>query len=339
MSTTSLRCLAILLLLGCGLFCARPARASISCSNTNMSSLSYGNVNPQSSQTDTTSTLSYTCTNNPDYILFGPTYSATICFNIGEPGGGATNPRLMSDGAGHSLGFMLYQDAARTQPWGSLGFGTFRTPLMVNITLAAGSKQNYSATLYGRVMAGQTTAVPGSYSDSYQGGDTTTTINQQTGSTAPGTCSTTAVSGLIFPFTVSASIPAQCTVTAGPVLQLGSAGGVAAGTANVTGQNTINATCTDTTAYNVGLQPSNGNTTGAGVMSSAGSTDKVPYQLRQTSVTGPVWGNNVSASSTGNGVAGTGTGNAQPITVYAVAPNTDFTPGTYNDTVTIYVYY
>lgn len=341
MNIPSLRCLAVLLLLGFGLLCAKPAHANISCSNVSMSAVSFGNVAPQSSQTDTTATLSYTCTNNPDWgLLGGPTYSATICFSIGEPGGGATNPRLMSDGAGHTLAFQLYQDAARSQPWGSQFFGTFKTPLIAHITLGAGNTQTYTATLYGRVMNGQTTALPGSYSDIYQNGDTATTINQQQGGSAPSSCSGGQVSGLNFPFNVSASIPKQCTVTAGPTLQLGSAGGVDAGATNVSGQNTINVTCTSTTPYNVGLLPSNGNANGAGVMrGTGGNTDTVPYQLRQNSVTGPVWGNNVTASSTGNGVAGTGNGSAQSITVYAVAPNTDFRPDTYSDTVTVYVYY
>ncbi|EHM50875.1 spore Coat Protein U domain protein [Yokenella regensburgei ATCC 43003] len=69
------------------------------------------------------------------------------------------------------------------------------------------------------------------------------------------------------------------------------------------------------------------------------NTDKIPYQLNQTSATGPVWGNTATTSAVGNGVAGTGTGLAQTITVYATVANADFTPDSYADTVTVNVNY
>ena len=339
MSTPILRCCIALLLLGFGLFWMRPAQATISCSNTTMSPVAFGPVNPLSSQTDTQATLGFTCKNSGG--LLGTTYSATVCFSIGEPAGGPTDPRQMSDAAGDILTFQLYLDSARTQPWGSEGFGTFRTPMQVNITLAPGASRNYSATLYARVTNGQTTVPPAAagYSDNYMNGDTATSINQQSGSTAPGTCGGGYVSGLVFPFLVSASVASQCTVSAGTPLTLGSAGGVAAGTTNNTGSTTFSVTCTNNTSYNIGLSPSNNSLTGAGLMSgTGGNTNKVPYQLNQK-VTGTVWGNTATSTSVGNGVAGSGSGSAKSLTVYATAPGSDFKPDTYSDIVTINVNY
>lgn len=112
------------------------------------------------------------------------------------------------------------------------------------------------------------------------------------------------------------------------------------------GNSTISVNCSKTTPYFIGLAPSTANgggTGGAGAMSSvanaATNTDKVPYQLNQTSATGPVWGNTATTTTVGNGVAGTGTGVAQTYTVYATAASANFTPDSYADTVTVNVNY
>ena len=75
------------------------------------------------------------------------------------------------------------------------------------------------------------------------------------------------------------------------------------------------------------------------VANAANNTDKVPYQLNQTSATGPVWGNTATATTVGNGVASQGTGLLQSFTVYATAPSANFTPDDYADTVTVNVNY
>ena len=74
-----------------------------------MSALAFGNVDPQSSQTDSTANFTYKCSNS-----VGLTYSATICFSVGEPGGHQTNPRQMLDASNDTLDFQMYQDAARS---------------------------------------------------------------------------------------------------------------------------------------------------------------------------------------------------------------------------------
>lgn len=291
-----------------------------------MSPLNFGNVDPVSNIGLTaTGNLSYTCTNTSS-----STQSTTVCFSIGDPHGAYYTNRWLTNG-NNKLYFQMYQDAAHTTVWGTVYGGASTPPYTVVVSVPAKGSVSNSVPLYGAIGNSQN-VVAGTYSAAYTAGDTQIELGSACSDANPATSS--------FTFNVSAVTPKACTVTAGPTLQLGSAGGVDAGSTNASGSNVIQVSCTKNAAYNVGLQPSNGNTSGAGVMRGTGSnTDTVPYQLRQTSLTGTVWGNNVTASSTGNGVAGTGNGNAQSITVYAVAPTTDFRPDTYSDTVTIYVYY
>ena len=316
---------------------AAPARAqNISCSPVSMTNLSFANVNPLSSLTAANATLSYTCTNNTNQ-----TRSATLCFSINEPGGGPTNPRQMKDGAGDVLQFQLYQDPTYTTVWGSSFFGS-PTPVMVNITLGKGASSSGSATLYGQVLNGQTSAIPTGtlYQDNYQNGDTALTINERKGNSPPGSCDTGAAVAY-FPFLVSATVTKQCTVSAGATSNI-NLGSVPSTQTNISGNNSVSVSCSNTTPYYIGLSPnSTASTTGAGTMSGAlgGNTDKVPYQLYSNASLSNVWGNTATSTSVGNGVSGSGTGSAQSIPVYAKAPSANYTPDSYSDTVTVNVNY
>lgn len=146
-------------------------------------------------------------------------------------------------------------------------------------------------------------------------------------------------------FQVLITIQKSCAVIAGSGSNI-NLGTVNASAVNTSQSNTFTVNCSKTTPYFIGLAPSaanGGTTTGSGAMSSvansATNTDKVPYQLNQTSATGPVWGNTATTTVVGNGVAGTGSGAAQTYTVYATAASANFTPDSYADTVTVNVNY
>lgn len=327
MNHTLFRCCAALLLIGFGLFWHKPAHATISCTNTAMSSLAFGTVDPQSTQTDSTATLSYTCSNSDK----NTTYSATICFSIGEPGGRQTNPRQMLDGAGDTLNFQMYQDPARSIIWGSQYFGS-PTPLVVNITLGPKASTSGTATNYGRVLSNQTTAIPGSYADVYGNVDTAVTINEQTGNTAPGSCSGSQT-GSVFPFTVSAMVAKKCTVTASP-LNFGNGVGLLTTVVNAT--STLGVQCSNGTPYNVGLDAGANAGGNINARSMVLGGNSVAYQLYQNSTRSTVWGNTIGS----NTVAATGTGNTQSLTVYGQVPLQATPPaGTYSDTVNVTVTY
>lgn len=94
-------------------------------------------------------------------------------------------------------------------------------------------------------------------------------------------------------FQVLITVLKSCTVTAGSGSNI-NLGSVNANAGSTSGNNTISVNCSKTTPYFIGLAPSNANTLGAGTMASSTNpvtnTDKIPYQLNQTSATGPVWG-------------------------------------------------
>ena len=132
-------------------------------------------------------------------------------------------------------------------------------------------------------------------------------------------------------FQVQITITKTCSISSGTPITFGS---VVANTVPAKATTSLNVTCSKGTPYTIGLQPSNSSTTGAGNMSGTGSNgDKIAYQLYSDSNGATIWGN--TASGTPNIVSGTGQGSSQPVAVYAGVANTNFTPDTYTDTVTV----
>jgi spore coat protein U-like protein len=313
-----------LLIVAAWILMPRAEAQSISCSAT-MTNVAFGTVNPLSSQTDANATLNYTCTNSS--IL--STRSATVCFSIGDgaQGAGNSNPRLMQDGAGDDLYFQLWQNAAHSIVWGSSFFGV-NTPVMVNITLPHSGSTSGSATMYGRVVNGQTTAVPGSYQDQFTGNHTALTINEVGGSNPPGSCSTSILSQ--FPFTVTATVSSQCTVSA-TTLDFGTVGLL---TANTDLTSTVTLQCANGVAWQVGLD--NGQNASGNTRRMTGPGGLVTYELYRNAGRTQRWGNTINSDT----VVGTGSGANQALTVYGrVPPQTTPTAGVYNDTITVTVTY
>lgn len=309
----------------------RAAAQSVTCSAT-MTPLTFGSVSPLASLSDSVATLSYTCHNTANQA-----YTVTACFDIGDgaQGGGQTDPRQMerTDAGAGVLLFQLYQDPGHTQPWGSTGFGVFRTPYTVSFTVPRRGTSTGSHALYGEVLGGQSTATPGAYQDDFHGIHTTVTHDEQRNGTPAGCADYTDGS---FGFLASASVADNCTVSASDI----SFGTQSAAASNLDGQGTVTVTCANGAAYNVGLAPSNGRTDGTGSLGgSGGNLDKVPYRLHQGGFAGPAWGNTATASTVGNGVHGVGSGMSQALTVYAVVPSANYAPDTYSDTVTVNVNY
>jgi len=113
--------------------------------STSPTTLDFGTQGVLSSNVDSTSTLSVTCTTSAPY-------------NIGLDGGasGNVNARTMTDGTDF-VGYQLYQEAARTNVWGDT-IGT-------NTVASSGTGSAQQFTVYGRVPP-QTTPPAGTYNDS-----------------------------------------------------------------------------------------------------------------------------------------------------------------------------
>ncbi len=112
--------------------------------------LGFGNYDPHSgSDLDATSSVTAKCTNGTNY---------TVGLDAGTGSGATTDNRLMTlSGGTETLSYGLYQDVDRTINWDDVG-GT--SPVT-----GTGDGTEQAHTVYGRIAAGQTSAVVGSYSD------------------------------------------------------------------------------------------------------------------------------------------------------------------------------
>jgi spore coat protein U-like protein len=131
-------------------------------------------------------------------------------------------------------------------------------------------------------------------------------------------------------FGVSATVQSTCLISA-TALAFGTYTGAVD---NAT--STVSVTCTNTTPYNVALNP--GTATGATVttrkMTSGSNT--LNYSLFSNSGMTTNWGQTVGTDT----VTGTGNGSAQTLTVYGQVPASQYvTPGAYADTITASVIY
>jgi spore coat protein U-like protein len=131
----------------------------------------------------------------------------------------------------------------------------------------------------------------------------------------------------------SITITASCTVGTSTTVAFGSQG-LLNSPVNNTGA--LSVQCSNTTPYNVGLDPggASGATVTTRAMSGGGAT--VSYALYRDSGRTLNWGETVGTDT----LAGTGNGAAQSITVYAQVPaQTTPAPGAYTDTVNVTVTY
>jgi spore coat protein U-like protein len=131
---------------------------------------------------------------------------------------------------------------------------------------------------------------------------------------------------------VNITITAGCTVT-GNTLSFGSQSILAA---NIDQSTTIGVTCTNTTAYNVGLGVgANGaSVTARKMLGGASNTEYVNYSLYSDAARTINLGQTIGTDT----VTGTGNGAVQTLTIYGrVPPQTTGSAGSYTDTVLITV--
>jgi spore coat protein U-like protein len=119
------------------------AQCSVSAAN-----LSFGTVNPLSSQVDATTALTVQCTKNSPY---------TVGLDAGTTTGATIAQRKMANGA-DIMNYNLYTDAARTTIWGNSAVA----PLWATGS-GTGLGNPQTLTVYGRVAAGQTNLAVGTF--------------------------------------------------------------------------------------------------------------------------------------------------------------------------------
>jgi spore coat protein U-like protein len=142
--------------------CLFPAAAGAAVCTVLATPHAFGNyTSPGGAQTDSTSTVTVTCT--PDLILLACSTSYSIALSAGTSA--SYNPRQLASGA-NRLDYNLYTSASRSTVWGdgsggsSTVSGTINTSILSLLCLAGINNH----TVYGRIPAAQNVA-PGIYAD------------------------------------------------------------------------------------------------------------------------------------------------------------------------------
>jgi spore coat protein U-like protein len=318
------------------------AIAATSCSATSPGTLSFGSVSLDG-QTDAMVTFNVTCSTFGLSLLANA--KVRMCLSIGDGGNGGGNfdPRRMVNTNGDPLQFQLYTDAGRSQIWGSLGNPTVPTPKGLDFDYAVpllGGSQTLTVTLYGRVPSQILTA--GGYSNPFTGVHTAIAFRYNEtllgNAQYPASCVSGGIGGSsfnnAFPFTATATVPANCRAYVTTDLDFGNVPGLIA--ANKDQTSTIAMTCTGRTAWNVGLN--NGlNPSGSVRRMRLGATASyVNYELYRDTGRTHRWGATIGTDT----VPGTGTGGEQTLTVYGRVPaGQAAAAGSYSDTITVTISY
>jgi len=303
--------------------CVATPAAAITCT-ISQSSIAFGNVDVlPGAAIDTTGTITLSCSGAP------ASTALRFCTNIEGGTDALGSQRRMASGTDR-LNFDVYKDAGRATLWGSWFSGFDTGGSQNDITSDGAGNVSATLTVYARLFSSQTTAVPGSYTETYTGGGSQGTALHY-GSTAGGaSCQTGGSLAFAGTWTVTATVNASCNVSA-TNLNFGSFASLGA---NVDATATVTPQCSNTTPYNIGLNAGNG--TGATVatrkMTSGANT--IDYSLYTDSGRTTVWGNTIGT----NTVSGTGTGSTQSLTVYGRIPSqTTQPPNTYTDTIVVTV--
>lgn len=287
-----------------------------------------------------TGTLNYSCTNTGDTAGY-----VAVCLAVdgGEYNNTDVNGRyLQRSGSGNNNQRRL--NFTMRLPGGTLWSTRGRSGSEYNsglLTIGANSTVTGSEVISFSMKTGNNNATQGAYTNNFGNGNHTALTFRASESSSGLNCATGSQGEDRFPFTVQAALQPSCIITATSNVNLGS---YSANSTNITGSNSsaITVHCTNGSSYYIGLQPSNNNTNGAGVMSglTGSNTDKIPYQLRSTAgINGTIWGNTATSTTVGNGVAGFGIGSPKSHEVFVTVPSADFKPDNYSDTVTIKVNY
>jgi len=320
-----------------------PAHADTTCNATLGTPLAFGNV-AANGDTDAVATFNVSCATAALSVLGSA--RVTLCLDLG-PGSasaGAYSPRRMRNPTSDSLAYQIYSNAARTLVWGAAG-SSIPSPVMLNfayaVPLLTGGSQTITVTLYGRIPGSQTLSI-GNYTTSFGGADTVMryAYNESIvgGIQQPVDCNTggsgTKTTSNAFPFTASANVPARCNTYVTTDLDFGSIAGSIDTTIDRT--STISMSCTNRTAWNIGLGNGSNATGSIRRMRHSSSDNYITYELYSNAARSNRWGTTIGVDT----LAGTGNGTTQTVTVYgrAPAPQLPIT-GTYADTVTVSITY
>lgn len=304
------------------------AEAAPSC-NVTPTNLVFGDVTSAvlaGSTSDITATISYNCT--------GATNNSMIRVCIELDYFNASNTRSMASGPA-ILNYQIYKDAAFSQVWGNSSDGNV---LQIDLQTDGSGNVSSSSTMYGRVLAGQTTAQVKNYTHNLNGSsDNRLTVAQSLANP----CTAIGSGSKNISLTATATVSALCNISAA-TLDFGSTPSAIA--SNIDSTATITALCTNPTPYTVGLD-NGANANGSQRRMRLGATSYyVSYNLYTNAARTTSWLATTSATTCTSGTStcgvGTGSGTNQNFTVYGrVPPQTALAAGTFSDTILVTVTY
>jgi spore coat protein U-like protein len=308
------------------MLCESGSALAQSCSFSN-TGINFGNVNLTSGGFQSASgTFSAQCTGNPGQKI-------NICANFNAGSGGidpAGSPRFLRQGA-IAMRYDLFRSNGVGQSWGSHTWSYPSRPPPITITLNGSGFGSASQSIFGRLYNQQSAVPTGTFSSTFSGANTQIDYGYSQGFSCGPTLSPRVQN---VPFIVRATNNSSCVVTATD-LNFGSHSTISSSIAST---NTITATCTAGTQYEIGL---NNGSSGASDpaqrrMTNPATADAIGYSIYRDGGRTQVWGNTTGANTMG----AIGTGAAQTFTGYGLVP-LQTTPASlvYSDTVIVVVTY
>ncbi|WP_161960068.1 Csu type fimbrial protein [Xanthomonas arboricola] len=319
------------------------AHADTTCSVTLGTPLAFGNV-AANGPTDAVATLNVSCATAALSVLGYAQVSLCLDLGPGSASNGLSAPRRLLNPTGDSLDFQIYSEATRTQVWGATGSTTPSPRLLTlsyGVPVLTGGSQTITLTLYGRIPASQILSV-GNHTSSFGGADTVLRYSYNESIIGipplPSSCTAggigTKTASNAFPFTASANVPARCNTYVTTDLDFGSIAGTIDTAIDRT--STISLSCTNRTAWNIGLGDGINAAGSTRRMRHADSANYITYELYRDAGRGNRWGTSIGVDT----LSGTGNGLAQTVTVHGRAPAPQQPiAGAYNDTVTVSITY
>ncbi len=292
------------------------------CTVTPTSPINFGTVDVLlNAAVDITASVSVQCTGLANQTV-------RVCLNMGDPNAGTVGGVRRALSGANVLTYQFYSDAARTVKWSSWKDGGVGVEVLVPLN-AAGTSTPQVRTIYGRVFAGQQTAIPGTYTANFSG--TLTHVRSRYTSTGQ-LCPAMTQGTLSWPFSMSATVPAKCTLGTA-TLGFGSPAALAT---NIDASTNLAIACSNTLPYQIQLGTGGFATATPTTRRMSKATEFVTYALYRDAARTQAWGWTLGT----NTFSGTGTGLSVSLPIYGRVPvQATPTPGIYTDTVVITVNY
>lgn len=274
---------------------------------------------------DTSGTITANCSGG---VLL-TTIRICVAFGLGSAGAISSGERYLSDGV-RTMKYGLYADAARTTPWGSFLWpaGGGADAGVIDVALNLSGSGSASRPIYMRVPGGQQTLPASTYTSTLSGVDAVAYYGLLSGFLGCALLTTNTTTSA----TVSVTVPPMCRVTA-DALNFGTVASLAGA---ITAATAIRPTCTNGTAFQIGLDGGLSAATNPAGRKMTNGAETITYGLYRDGGHVLPAGNTLGGDTFGL----IGTGMSQSVPVYGrVPPQPTPAPGTYGDTVTVTVTY